>query len=119
MEGVSRPVKPKFGSKQIDKKEVECYQCKKKYYIKAGSPKLKAKQGKLVKSANSDAIHVAKDCDEEIVLPVTSACNIKWIFYSHCSYHMSHNRGWFSSYKKLDGGLFLMDNNATCKIVGK
>ncbi|KAL6334602.1 hypothetical protein AAG906_019237 [Vitis piasezkii] len=35
----------------------------------------------------------------------------EWILDSGCSYHMSPNRDWFSTYQPIDGGKVLMGNN--------
>jgi hypothetical protein len=34
------------------------------------------------------------------------------------SHHMCPHRSWFCSYQAIDGGIVLMGNNASCKIVG-
>nr|CAN60994.1 hypothetical protein VITISV_036935 [Vitis vinifera] len=35
-----------------------------------------------------------------------------------CSYHMSPNRNWFSTYQLIDGGKILMGNDVACKVIG-
>ena len=32
--------------------------------------------------------------------------------------HMCPHRSWFSSYQPIDGGVFLIENNASCTTVG-
>ena len=35
-----------------------------------------------------------------------------------CSFHVTPHRDWFDTYKLVNCGFVLMDNNATCKVVG-
>ncbi|KAG8472564.1 hypothetical protein CXB51_034519 [Gossypium anomalum] len=41
-----------------------------------------------------------------------------WILDSGCTFYMSPNRDWFTTYETMSEGVFLMGNNASCKIVG-
>ncbi|KAG8485555.1 hypothetical protein CXB51_018931 [Gossypium anomalum] len=42
----------------------------------------------------------------------------EWILDSGCTFHMSPNRDWFTTYETVSEGVVLMGNNASCKIVG-
>ena len=42
-------------------------------------------------------------------------CQDEWILDSGCSYHMCLNRNWFTTYREINGGSVLMDNNVACK----
>ena len=42
----------------------------------------------------------------------------EWILDSGCSFHMTPNKGLFTTHERVDGGNVTMGNNATCKIVG-
>ncbi|KAG8477605.1 hypothetical protein CXB51_030323 [Gossypium anomalum] len=42
----------------------------------------------------------------------------EWIFDSGCTFHMSPNRDWFTTYETVSEGVVLMGNNASCKIAG-
>lgn len=42
----------------------------------------------------------------------------EWILDSGAFHHMFLHRSWFSNYQPIDGGVFLMGNNSSCKIVG-
>ncbi|KAG8498562.1 hypothetical protein CXB51_004879 [Gossypium anomalum] len=44
--------------------------------------------------------------------------NEEWILDSGCTFHMSPNRDWFTTYETVFEGVVLMGNNASCKIVG-
>ena len=40
-----------------------------------------------------------------------------WILDYGCSFHMSPNRDFFTTYEPVNGGLVLMGNDAQCKVV--
>ncbi|KAG8501080.1 hypothetical protein CXB51_003194 [Gossypium anomalum] len=40
----------------------------------------------------------------------------EWILDSGCTFHMSPNRDWFTTYEIVSEGVVLMGNNASCKI---
>ncbi|KAG8472856.1 hypothetical protein CXB51_034830 [Gossypium anomalum] len=42
----------------------------------------------------------------------------EWILDSGCTFHMSPNRDWFTTYKTVSEGVVLLGNNASCKITG-
>ncbi|KAG8482498.1 hypothetical protein CXB51_024223 [Gossypium anomalum] len=42
----------------------------------------------------------------------------EWILDSGCTFHMSPNRDWFTTYETVSEGFVLMGNNASCKIAG-
>ena len=37
-----------------------------------------------------------------------------WILDFGCTFHMTHNRDWFSTYEPMHKGVVLMGNNASC-----
>ena len=41
-----------------------------------------------------------------------------WILDSGCTFHMTPNRDWFSTYESVPKGAVLMGNNASCKVAG-
>ena len=47
-----------------------------------------------------------------------SRASENWILDSGCTFHMTPNRGWFSTYKHVHKGVVLMGNNASCKVAG-
>ncbi|KAG8472196.1 hypothetical protein CXB51_036507 [Gossypium anomalum] len=42
----------------------------------------------------------------------------EWILDSGCTFHMSPNRDWFTTYETVFEGVVLMGNNTSCKIAG-
>ena len=52
-----------------------------------------------------------KESDFSLV-GMTLTCYLdEWILYSGCTYHICPNRGYFSSFKKLDGRVVFMGND--------
>ncbi|KAG8473109.1 hypothetical protein CXB51_035075 [Gossypium anomalum] len=47
-----------------------------------------------------------------------SKVNEEWILDSGCTFHMSPNRDWFTTYEIVFEGVILMGNNSSCKIAG-
>ena len=41
-----------------------------------------------------------------------------WILDSGCTFHMTPNRDWFSTYEHVHKGAGLIGNNAFCKVAG-
>ncbi|KAG8475395.1 hypothetical protein CXB51_031889 [Gossypium anomalum] len=70
---------------------------------------------------NSVEADVVEDYSHGELL-VTSVNNSKvtdeWILDSGCTFHMSPNQDWFTTYETLSEGIVLMVNNASCKIAG-
>ncbi|KAG8489007.1 hypothetical protein CXB51_016978 [Gossypium anomalum] len=104
-----------------------CNFCKKKGYIKSECYKL---QNKIKREAtnqkgkqpeNSGEANVVEDYNDGELL-VASINNSKvseeWILDTRCTFHMSPNRDWFTTYKTVLEGVVLMGNNASCKIAG-
>lgn len=42
----------------------------------------------------------------------------QWIFYSGASFHMTHHKEWFHSYRSCNGGIVYMSDNGECHVVG-
>ncbi|KAG8496862.1 hypothetical protein CXB51_008020 [Gossypium anomalum] len=42
----------------------------------------------------------------------------EWTLDSGCTFHMSPNRDWFTTYETVSAGVVLMGNNTSCKIAG-
>ena len=53
---------------------------------------------------------VASDAD--------SRASENWILDSGCTFHMTPNRDWFSTYKPVYKGVVLMGSNSSCKVAG-
>ena len=42
----------------------------------------------------------------------------KWILDTTCTFHMSPNKDWFTTYESVSSDLVLMGNDVACKIIG-
>ncbi|KAH9680956.1 hypothetical protein KPL71_026757 [Citrus sinensis] len=42
-----------------------------------------------------------------------------WVLDSGCSFHMCPNRNFFKNYETYDGGIIVMGNDASCRVIGK
>ncbi|KAH9805146.1 hypothetical protein KPL71_002341 [Citrus sinensis] len=92
----------------------ECAFCREKGHWKKNCPKLQ--KGK----ATSDACVAEHDEESDFSLVgMTLICHSdEWILDSGCTYHMCPNKGWFSNFKELDGGVVFMGNDNACKTMG-
>ncbi|KAG8482499.1 hypothetical protein CXB51_024054 [Gossypium anomalum] len=104
-----------------------CNFCKKKGHIKSECYKL---QNKIKREAanqkgkqpeNSGKADVVEDySDGELLVASVNDSKVseEWILDSGCTFHMSPNRDWFTTYEIVSEGVVLMGNNASCKIAG-
>ncbi|KAG8498600.1 hypothetical protein CXB51_004852 [Gossypium anomalum] len=104
-----------------------CNFCKKKGHIKSECYKL---QNKIKREAanqkgkqpeNSGEADVVEDySDGELLVAFVNDSKVseEWILDSGCTFHMSPNRDWFTTYETVSEGVVLMRNNASCKIAG-
>ncbi|KAG8488067.1 hypothetical protein CXB51_018276 [Gossypium anomalum] len=104
-----------------------CNFCKKKGHIKSEFYKL---QNKIKREAanqkgkqpeNSGEADVVEDySDGELLVASVNDSKVseEWILDSGCTFHMSPNRDWFTTYETVSEGVVLMGNNASCKIAG-
>ncbi|KAH9679095.1 hypothetical protein KPL71_025975 [Citrus sinensis] len=92
----------------------ECAFFREKGHWKKNCPKLQ--KGK----ATSDACVAEHDEESDFSLVgMTFICHSnEWILDSGCTYHMCPNKGWFSNFKELDGGVIFMGNDNSCKTMG-
>ncbi|KAG8495946.1 hypothetical protein CXB51_009450 [Gossypium anomalum] len=104
-----------------------CNFCKKKGHIKSECYKL---QNKIKREAanqkgkqpeNSGEADVVEDySDGELLVASVNDSKVseEWILDSGCTFHMSPNRDWFTTYETVSEGVVLIGNNASCKIAG-
>lgn len=100
----------------------KCHYCHKEGHWRADCPRIKEKKEINNFSSNSDDVaNIVEDNSDDAgnVLSVFVSClGDNWILDSGCSYHMCPNRDWFTTYQSTDGGVVLMGNNMSCKVVG-
>ncbi|KAG8477766.1 hypothetical protein CXB51_027752 [Gossypium anomalum] len=104
-----------------------CNFCKKKGHIKSECYKLQNKikreavnqKGKQPKnSGEADVVEDYSDGELLVAYVNNSKVNDEWILDSGCTFHMSPNRDWFTTYETVSGGVVLIGNNASCIIAG-
>ncbi|KAG8493126.1 hypothetical protein CXB51_010660 [Gossypium anomalum] len=102
-----------------------CNFCKKKGHIKSECYKLQNKikreamnqKGKQLE--NFGKANIVEDySDGEILVASVNNSRVseEWILDSGCTFHMSPNQDWFTTYEIVSEGVVLMGNNASCKI---
>ncbi|KAE8705298.1 Mitogen-activated protein kinase kinase kinase YODA [Hibiscus syriacus] len=109
-------------SKSRDKKTIHCYKCKEAGHMKRDCSKLK-KQTDEKRDVSSKSVNVVEDdnsdCSEGDMLSIsTTQLTDEWIFDSGCSYHITPNREWFSTYRSVNSGSVYLGDDRCCNIVG-
>ncbi|KAG8491252.1 hypothetical protein CXB51_014428 [Gossypium anomalum] len=92
----------------------ECYKLQNK--IKREAVNQKGKQ--LENSGEADVVEDYSDGELLIASVNDFKVSEEWILDSGCTFHMSPNRDWFTTYKTVSEGVVLMGNNASCKTAG-
>ncbi|KAG8473150.1 hypothetical protein CXB51_035082 [Gossypium anomalum] len=101
--------------------------CKKKGHIKSECYKLQNKikretaNQKGKQPENFDEANVVEDySDGELLVASVNDSKVseEWILDLGCTFHMSPNRDWFTTYETVSEGVVLMENNASCKLQG-
>ncbi|KAG8480753.1 hypothetical protein CXB51_025439 [Gossypium anomalum] len=70
------------------------------------------------KSGEADVVEDYSDGELLVASVNDSKVSEEWILDSGCTFHMSPNRDWFTTYETVSEGVVLMGNNASCKIAG-
>ncbi|KAE8732732.1 hypothetical protein F3Y22_tig00001750pilonHSYRG00022 [Hibiscus syriacus] len=109
-------------SKSRDKKTIHCYKCKEAGHMKRDCLKLK-KQTDEKRDGSSKSVNVVEDdtsdCSEGDMLSIsTTQLTDAWILDSGCSYHITPNREWFSTYRPVNSGSVYLGDDRCCNIVG-
>ncbi|KAG8500580.1 hypothetical protein CXB51_002706 [Gossypium anomalum] len=76
------------------------------------------KRKQLENSSEADFVEDYNDGELLVAFVNDSKVSEEWILDSGCTFHMSPNRDWFTTYKTVFKGVILMGNNASCKIAG-
>ncbi|KAG8503271.1 hypothetical protein CXB51_001260 [Gossypium anomalum] len=69
-------------------------------------------------SGEADVVEDYSDGELLVASVNDSKVSEEWILDSGCTFHMSPNRDWFTTYEIVSEGVVLMGNNASCKIAG-
>ncbi|KAG8485080.1 hypothetical protein CXB51_021402 [Gossypium anomalum] len=99
--------------------------CKKKGHIKSEFYKLQNKikreatnqKGKQPENfGEADVVEDYSDGELLVASVNNSKVSKEWILDSGCTFHMSPNQDWFTTYETVSKGVILMGNNTSCKI---
>ncbi|KAG8492966.1 hypothetical protein CXB51_010297 [Gossypium anomalum] len=90
----------------------ECYKLQNKIKREAASQKGKQPEN------SSEAVVVEDYSDGKLLVTSVNDSKVseEWILDSGCTFHMSPNRDWFTTYEIVSECVVLMGNNASCKI---
>ncbi|KAE8715810.1 hypothetical protein F3Y22_tig00110160pilonHSYRG00625 [Hibiscus syriacus] len=118
----ARSGKRNFRSKSRDKKTIHCYKCKEAGHMKRECLKLK-KQTDEKRDDSSKSVNMVEDdnsdCSEGDMLSIsTTQLTDAWILDFGCSYHITPNREWFSTYRSVYSGSVYLGDDRCCNIVG-
>ncbi|KAG8492957.1 hypothetical protein CXB51_012663 [Gossypium anomalum] len=69
-------------------------------------------------SGEADVVEDYSDGELLVASVNDSKVSEEWILDSGCTFHMSPNRDWFTTYETVSEGVVLMGNNTSCKIAG-
>ena len=105
------------GRSKSKSKTVKCYYCKKKGHVKAECFKLKnrtergdQKSKRPENSGEASVVEDVEDLDNQGDLLVISDSRINsthdWILDTACTFYMTRNREWFTTYEPRDMRLF-------------
>ncbi|KAL0451879.1 UNVERIFIED_CONTAM: Retrovirus-related Pol polyprotein from transposon TNT 1-94 [Sesamum latifolium] len=109
-------------SKSRGKKTIHYYKCKEPGHMKRDCPKLKkqADEKRDDSSKSANMVHNdSSDCSDGDMLSVSTNQFVDaWILDSGCSYHITPNREWFTSYMSGNSGSVYLGDDRCCSIVG-
>ncbi|KAG8497073.1 hypothetical protein CXB51_008352 [Gossypium anomalum] len=120
-------MKSSWGRSKSSNRCKTCNFCKKKGHIKSECYKLQNKikreaanqKGKqLENSGEADVVEDYSDGELLVASVNNSKVSVEWILDSGCTFHISPNRDWFTTYETVSEGVVLIGNNASCKIAG-
>ena len=111
-------------SKSKGPRDKNCFYCKKPGHWKKDCQERKAaEKGNGKQHSKPQASVVESESDGEVLVATSlSASSVRsstsWVLDSGCTFHMCPNKGWFSTYEEVTGGVVLMGNDARCHIRG-
>lgn len=108
------------GSRQMS--NIECYYCHKFGHVMANCRKrLNRAKNKDNDGVNDDSSNINAFVSESLIdwsVALNTDVKDAWIFDSGASKHMSHHRGWFSSFSTCDGDKVVLGDGTTCDVKG-
>jgi hypothetical protein len=110
-----------YWSKSRRRKDINCYKCGKKGYIKWDCPDWKKKNDDENEGSSKSTNVMEDNSDNADGDMLSVASNLghpvdSWILGSVCSFHVTFNRNWFNTYMSVNSSIVTMGNGAHYKI---
>jgi len=114
--------KRNFISKSRGKKTIQCYKCKQSGHMKKDCRTWRKqndeKQVDSSKSVNVVQNEESDDSDGDMLSVSTTQFSDVWILDSGCSYHITPNKEWFTTYRSANSSCVYLGDDRCCNIVG-
>ena len=98
----------------------KCFYCHKEGHYKKECPKRKKKKGEKLNQKDLGVAAVASDGYDlaDILVVSSNDSGGEWLLDSGCSFHMTLYKNCFQEFQQTEGGMVLLGNNKSCKVLG-